>query len=65
MNKREIYKEKDINEKTIWKVDDVAEFLSCSKKHIYELSRLGKIPSIKKGKFRYYVPSDIENWLLE
>lgn len=52
-------------DKKIWKVKHVAAYLDCSQKTIYEKARLGNIPSIKKGKFRYFIPHEIENWLLE
>ena len=52
-------------DKKIWKVKHVAAYLDCSIKTIYEKARLGQIPSIKKGKFRYFIPQEIENWLLE
>ena len=54
-----------IYDKKIWKVDDVAKFLGCSKGHIYNLSSDEKIPKIKKGKFLYFVPSEILEWLLQ
>jgi excisionase family DNA binding protein len=54
-----------IFDKRIWKVSDVASFLGCSVKTVYKKAALGEIPSIKKGKFRYFVPLDVENWLLE
>jgi len=55
----------DIQIKKIWRISEVAEYLGCSKKTVYEKARLGIIPSIKKGKFRYFIPSEVENWLLE
>jgi excisionase family DNA binding protein len=55
----------DIQIKKIWRIPEVAEYLGCSKKTVYEKARLGIIPSIKKGKFRYFIPSEVENWLLE
>ncbi len=58
-------------DKRIWKIGDVAEYLGCSKKTIYkkvtpkEIPKGMRIPSFKKGKFRYFIPSEVENWLLE
>lgn len=54
-----------IFDKRIWKVKHVAEYLDCSVKTVYEKARLNEIPSIKKGKFRYFIPQEVENWLLE
>ena len=54
-----------IHDKRIWRVEDVAEFLGCSKWHIYRLTSDEKIPKIKKGKFIYFVPERIRNWVLE
>ena len=54
-----------IYDKKIWRVEDVAEFLGCSKWHVYRLSSDEKIPYIKKGKFIYFVPDRIHNWVLE
>ena len=51
--------------KRIWRVEDVAEFLGCSKWHVYRLASDEKIPYIKKGKFIYFVPDRIHNWVLE
>lgn len=51
--------------KRIWRVDDVAEFLGCSKGHIYNLASDEKIPKVKKGKFVYFIPEVILNWILE
>ena len=54
-----------IHDKKIWRVRDVAEFLGCSKWHVYNLASDEKIPKIKKGKFIYFVPERIHNWVLE
>ena len=54
-----------IHDKRIWRVADVAEFLGCSEWHIYRLTSDEKIPYIKKGKFVYFVPHCIQNWVLE
>ena len=51
--------------KRIWRVKDVAEFLGCSKGHVYRLASDEKIPKIKKGKFVYFMPERIHNWVLE
>jgi len=46
-------------------VKDVAIFLGCSKGHIYNLTSDEKIPKVKKGKFVYFIPDEIQNWVLE
>ena len=51
--------------KRIWRVADVAEFLGCSKGYVYQLISDEKIPKIKKGKFVYFEPERIHNWVLE
>ena len=56
---------RSIHDKKIWRIADVAEFLGCSKWHIYRLTSDEKIPYIKKGKFIYFVPDCIHNWVLE
>ena len=54
-----------LHDKKIWRVKDVAKFLGCSQSHIYNLVADEKIPKIKKGKFVYFVPEYILNWVLE
>ena len=51
--------------KRIWRIDDVAQFLGCSKGHVYNLSSDEKIPKIKKGKFLFFIPSEILEWVLQ
>lgn len=51
--------------KKIWRVEDVATFLGCSKGHVYNLVNIEMIPSLKKGKFLYFIPSDILRWLIK
>ena len=52
-------------DKKIWRINDVAKFLGCSKGHIYNLVSDEKIPKVKKGKFLYFIPDVIHNWILE
>lgn len=52
-------------DKKIWRVKDVAEFLNCSIGHIYNLTSDEKIPKVKKGKFVFFIPEEIHNWILE
>ncbi|MBF0363830.1 MAG: helix-turn-helix domain-containing protein [Oligoflexia bacterium] len=49
----------------IWRVKDVADYLKCSIKHIYNLTSRGEIPFIKRGKFLFFIPTKIQNWILE
>tara|TARA_Y100000590_G_scaffold470750_1_gene669316 strand:+ start:93174 stop:93512 length:339 start_codon:yes stop_codon:yes gene_type:complete len=49
----------------IWRVDDVAKFLGCSIGHVYNLASENRIPRRKKGKFLYFVPTEIHEWILE
>ena len=49
----------------IWRVQEVARFLGCSIGHVYNLVSDKKIPKRKKGRFLYFVPDEILNWILE
>lgn len=49
----------------IWRINDVSKYLGVTKGHIYNLVSRNKIPHIKKGRLLYFVPSEIENWVLE
>ncbi len=49
----------------IWRVQDVASFLGCSIGHVYNLSSDERIPKIKKGKFLYFIPDKIFDWILQ
>lgn len=57
--------EEKLFDKRIWRVKDVAKFLDCSEGHIYNLASDEKIPKVKKGKFLYFIPDEILNWVLE
>lgn len=52
-------------DKRIWRVTDVAEYLGVSKGHIYNLCSNKMIPFVKKGKQLYFIPKEVENWLLQ
>ena len=52
-------------DKQIWRVSDVARFMDCSIGHIYNLVSDEKIPRIKRGKFLYFIPTEILNWILK
>jgi len=49
----------------IWRVRDVAKYLGCTIGHVYNLVSQEKIPKIKKGKFVYFIPQQIHEWILE
>ncbi len=48
----------------LWKVNDVASYLKCSKGHIYNLVSKKKIPFIKFGGLLFFSPLEIDNFLL-
>ncbi|MBC98751.1 MAG: hypothetical protein CME63_13465 [Halobacteriovoraceae bacterium] len=59
-------------DKRIWRVSDVAKFLDCSVGHIYNLCSMRlklntwKLqPRRKKGKFLFFVPNEILEWVLQ
>lgn len=52
-------------DKLIWNVDEVAEAISVSKGHVYNLVSQRRIPHEKKGKRLYFIPSEILNWIKE
>jgi excisionase family DNA binding protein len=56
---------KEIFDKRIWRIIDVAEYLQLSVKTIYNKTSRSEIPHFKKGKVLYFRPEEIENWLLE
>lgn len=62
-NKNAISKE-ELFDKKIWRTKDVASYLSCSVSHIHNLNSKKQIPSVKKGKFLYFIPDVIQDWLL-
>jgi len=54
-----------LSDKKIWRINDVAKFVGCTEGHIYNLVSSDRIPKIKKGKFLYFIPEVIHNWILE
>ena len=54
-----------IFDKRIWRVEDVAKVIGCSVGHIYNLASDEKIPKIKKGKFLFFIPEEILEWILK
>jgi len=57
--------ESKLFDKRIWRVNDVAKFLNCSVGHIYNLTSDEKIPRRKQGKFLYFIPEEIVQWILQ
>ena len=51
-------------DKRIWRIRDVATFLNCSIGHVYNLASNDKIPCIKRGKFLYFIPQEVWNWMM-
>lgn len=47
----------------IWRVDDVAGFLKCSKGHVYNLVNQRRIPFRKRGKMLFFLPTEILEWI--
>ncbi len=58
-------KDSNIFDKRIWRVRDVAKVIGCSEGHIYNLASRDEIPKVKKGKFLFFVPSEILDWILK
>ncbi len=52
-------------ENQIWRIKEVADYLGCSIKHVYNLTSRGEIPHRKKGKFLFFIPTEILNWIQE
>ena len=55
----------NIFDKRIWRVSDVARVVGCSKGHIYNLASRDEIPRIKKGKFLFFIPEEVLEWILK
>lgn len=49
----------------IWRVNEVADYLGVTHGHIYNLCSRREIPFVKKGKLLYFIPSEIEDWVLQ
>ncbi len=58
-------KETEFYEKKLWRVNDVAKFLGCSVGHVYNLCSDEKIPKRKKGKFLFFIPNEILEWVIQ
>jgi excisionase family DNA binding protein len=44
-------------------VDEVAERLRCSRRTVFRLTRSGALPSVRVGKTRQVVASDVDDYL--
>ncbi|MBF0298177.1 MAG: helix-turn-helix domain-containing protein [Oligoflexia bacterium] len=64
-NYRSKYDSDEFFNNQIWRVNDVADYLRCSVKHIYNLTYRREIPFVKKGKLLFFIPTEIHNWILE
>ena len=49
---------------TLWQVTDLADFLGLAVKTVYNKVNKGEIPCYKRGKFLYFIPSEIITWLM-
>lgn len=56
--------EAEIFDIRIWNIDEVAEYMGVSKKHVYNLVSRDEIPFRKKGKL-YFIPREIYDWITE
>ena len=53
--------EKKIRE--LWDIDDLQKYLKLPRSTVYELVALGKIPVVKLGKHRRFIPDEVETAL--
>ena len=51
-------------DKPLWRINDLADFLGCAVKAIYNRVSKGEIPNHKRGKFLYFIPAEIITWLM-
>ena len=58
-------KDGNVFDKRIWRVKDVANVVGCSQGHIYNLASQDEIPKVKKGKFLFFIPEEILEWILK
>ena len=52
-----------LNEKDIWDIDELCEYLHLSKSHIYKLTKDNKIPHYKTSKCLYFERKEILDWI--
>jgi predicted DNA-binding transcriptional regulator AlpA len=58
-----ISEHKQLFEKKIWFLSDVARFTGYSKQTIYNLVSLDEIPHTKKRNRLVFIPQEILNWM--
>jgi excisionase family DNA binding protein len=49
----------------LWKVDDVAKFLSVKRTAVYERVRAGELPHLRVGNLIRFVPDQVRAWALK
>ena len=52
-----------LNEKDIWNIDELCDYLHLSKSHIYKLTKDNKIPHYKNSKCLYFERKEILDWI--
>lgn len=48
---------------SLWTIDDLAEFTKISIRTLKLYTITGRLPSIKIGRHRRYIPDEIRKWL--
>jgi len=48
---------------TLWRIEDVAQFLGKTLQAVYKMVERGQIPYIKLGRLVYFQPAEIQKWL--
>lgn len=54
----------NLNEE-LWTVEELSDYLKCSRGHIYNLVCEKEIPHHKKRGMLRFIPSEILNWIKE
>lgn len=49
--------------RTAWKLEELAELLSCSKGKLYKMVRTGRIPHVKMGTMIRFDPEATAAWI--
>ena len=47
----------------LWRPDDVAAYLRCSRQHVYNLVKDNGLPCSKVGKRLIFMPHKVEEWV--
>jgi excisionase family DNA binding protein len=61
--KSEIQKQADKSLENLLEAEDVARILGVDLAYVYSQARANKIPSLKLGKYRKFVPSALKKWI--